>query len=259
VDAVFDSGGVPIHYITQGEGEAVLMMHGVLSSADRAWVGRGLFDAVAQAGYRVIAYDHRGHGQSGKPHDPAAYGLEMIEDAVRLLDHLGIERAHVVGYSMGGQLANKVRERYPERVLSLTMGGIGWFSASQSDFYTQVANAIDRGSLEPLMRRLQPVGAPEPTQDEIAQFSAVLQNLDAVALAALVRAFPPDVAESSLRANRVPTLAIVGTLDPFKPNVDEMAGVMSNLRVVVIDGTNHSTTTQHPDFRRSLLAFLAEH
>jgi len=118
----FDSDGVQIHYIVQGkeDGEPVLLIHGFSVNSEMLW------DPVLKAlakDYKLIAMDCRGHGGSEKPHDPAKYGLEMTKDAVRLLDHLKIDKAHVVGYSMGGSITLQLAARHPERLRTATLGG----------------------------------------------------------------------------------------------------------------------------------------
>src|SRR5204863_10119417 len=118
--------GVQIQYVDKGRGAPVVLLHGFTGSYARHWEAPGVLDAVESAGYRVIAMDCRGHGQSGKPHEVAKYGLEMVEDVIRLLDHLHIDRAHVVGYSMGGAIANQLLVRYPARLRSVTLLGAGW-------------------------------------------------------------------------------------------------------------------------------------
>ncbi len=102
----FDSDGVRIHYADRGRGEPVVLIHGFTGSYARHWESPDVIAALTQAGYRVIAMDCRGHRQSGKPTGASDYGLELVRDAGRLLDYLGIERAHVVGYSMGGVSSN---------------------------------------------------------------------------------------------------------------------------------------------------------
>jgi pimeloyl-ACP methyl ester carboxylesterase len=97
-DKFFDSSGVQIRYIEQGTGEPVVLIHGYASSIERSWIEPGVLPNLARD-HRVIAFDLRGHGKSGKPKDPKAYGTEMGQDAVRLMDHLKIQRAHIVGYS----------------------------------------------------------------------------------------------------------------------------------------------------------------
>ena len=133
-ERVFDSAGVPIRFIEDGAGEAVILVHGYTSDAESQWVRSGFFAALAER-FRAIAMDARGHGGSGKPHDPAAYGPEMGLDVVRLMDHLGIARAHVVGYSMGAHIVAQLLIARPERFLSATLGGaagrLGWTEADE--------------------------------------------------------------------------------------------------------------------------------
>jgi pimeloyl-ACP methyl ester carboxylesterase len=121
-DGFFDSNGVKIRYVEEGQGEPVLLIHGFTADLERQWVSPGLFAILAKS-YRTIAYDNRGHGKSGKPHDPMQYGSEMVKDAVRLLDHLEVKRAHVIGYSMGASIVNKLLVAHPDRLLSATLGG----------------------------------------------------------------------------------------------------------------------------------------
>ena len=90
-----------IRYVEAGSGAPVVLLHGYTRFLESNWVERGgIFWPLAKD-HRVIALDLRGHGQSDKPHDPRAYGPETIADVVRLLDHLNIERAHLLGYRWG--------------------------------------------------------------------------------------------------------------------------------------------------------------
>lgn len=117
-----DSGGVAIHYEVDGAGPPVLLLHGYTSSA-AAWAYYGYVDAL-RTHHRVVAIDARGHGRSGKPHDPAAYALpQRLDDVEAVLDALDIARAHVVGYSMGGWMAFGLAAQRPARVASLAVGG----------------------------------------------------------------------------------------------------------------------------------------
>src|SRR5665648_495242 len=122
----FDSGGVRIAYRDEGEGEPILLIHGFASNAATNWADPGWISLLVQSGRRVIAYDNRGHGLSEKLYDPSLYSAtSMAEDALRLLDHLGIERADVLGYSMGARIAAFLVLRHPERVRSVILGGLG--------------------------------------------------------------------------------------------------------------------------------------
>ena len=122
---MFDAKGVRIHYLAQGTGEAVVLIHGWYSSATINWRLPGTIAALARD-HQVIALDLPGYGQSDKPNDARAYGAQWVEDLVLLLDHLNVRKAHVVGYSMGGIVALKFTAEHPDRVLSGILGGMGW-------------------------------------------------------------------------------------------------------------------------------------
>lgn len=136
--ADFDSAGVRIHYEAEGRGDPVILIHGLHASAQRNWGAPGVIADLAKS-YRVIALDCRGHGQSDKPAGEGAYGVQMIGDVVRLMDHLKLRSAHIVGYSMGGMIALKLAVLHPDRVRSTTLGGMGWLEEGSrlQDFWTQ--------------------------------------------------------------------------------------------------------------------------
>ena len=262
----FDANGVQINYTDQGTGEPVVLIHGFTMSLDPAWNAPGIMAALDAVGYRVIALDCRGHGASGKPHDPQQYGLEMANDVVRLLDHLNIERAHVVGYSMGGLITNQLRAMHPDRLLTATLGGSGWRGENAEGAgavsFHEVAEALDNDDLGPLVRALTPPGAPEPTDDAIAATNAaLLASNDARALAAVVRGFRAlaKVSAENLRANKIPTLALIGDQDPLIDDVERLAGVMANLEVIEIPGATHGTAFTDALFIESLVKFLHSH
>ena len=122
----FDSAGVRIHYYDAGSGAAVVLVHGFASTVDHNWGGTGWIAALSQQ-YRVIAPDVRGHGLSDKPHAPTAYGYaSMGADVTRLMDHLGIERALLMGYSMGASIAIELMLSRPERFRAIVLGGIAY-------------------------------------------------------------------------------------------------------------------------------------
>lgn len=259
----FDSAGVKIRYRVQGQGEPVVLVHGFAESIELQWDLPGVTRALASQ-YQVIAFDNRGHGRSDKPHDPRRYGREMVEDVVRLLDHLKIERAHVVGYSMGGFIASKLLATHPERVLTVTLGGAGWFKEDdpRQAFVDELADSLEAGKgIGPLIRLLTPAGQRKPGDEELKTLNQLVEwTNDTKALAAAMRGMRElAVSEDQLRANQVPTLALVGQLDPFKETVDDLVGRMAELKVVVIDGADHITAFFRPEFVENLKAFLAAH
>jgi pimeloyl-ACP methyl ester carboxylesterase len=264
-DFFFDSDGVRIHYTVEGKGEPVLLIHGYAANAAVNWVLPGVTKGLA-TDYQVIAIDNRGHGQSEKPHDPAAYGNQMADDAIRLLDHLKIQKAHIVGYSLGGFITSWLVTEHPERCLTATMGGAGWNtpqeSEQQSGMLKMLADSLEQGKgLGPLIVALTPVGQPPMTPQQIEATNKMFLSMgnDPLALAAVARGGLPQVAEAKIRANKVPTLALIGEVDPLKAGVDHLDGMMPNLKIVVIPGANHLTAFSSPLFLQSLRSFLAAH
>jgi pimeloyl-ACP methyl ester carboxylesterase len=273
-DQFFDSNGVKIHYIVEGKGEPVVLIHGFTADIDKNWrtgfaagpdnnrPGPKIIEALAKS-YRVIALDNRGHGKSGKPHDPKQYGQEMVEDVVRLLDHLHIQKAHVVGYSMGAIITEKLLVTHPDRLLTATLGGHGGIrddSRSQK-FFDELATSLEQGKgFGPLIVALTPPGSPKPSPEQIEAINAgISKGNDTKALAAVARGFPGlTVAPEKLKANQVPTLALIGELDPLKKGVDELQGTMANLKIVAIPGADHVTAVGNPDFIKGLTDFLAQ-
>jgi pimeloyl-ACP methyl ester carboxylesterase len=122
----FRNDQIEIAYLDEGEGDPIVLIHGFASTAAINWVHPGWVTTLTKARRRVIALDNRGHGASSKPYDPAAYhSATMAEDVRALLDHLGIARADVMGYSMGARIASYLALSHPDRVRSLILGGLG--------------------------------------------------------------------------------------------------------------------------------------
>src|SRR5262249_25889920 len=120
-DRYFDSAGTRLHYVEEGVGQPVVLLHGYASNAN-TWIRNGVFAELAKR-YHVIALDCRGHGTSDKPHDVGQYGREMGRDVIRLLDVLGIDRAHLIGYSMGAQVVAQLLAEHQERFYTGVLGG----------------------------------------------------------------------------------------------------------------------------------------
>jgi pimeloyl-ACP methyl ester carboxylesterase len=261
-EGYFSSGGVQIHYFVTGQGEPVLLIHGFAVNAYLQWSLPGIIRSLAKD-HRVIALDVRGHGKSDKPTDADKYGPEMAEDAVRLLDHLKIAKAHVVGYSMGALITGKLLALHPDRLLSATLGGAGVFPAGAQPppFVEKLAHSLEEGKgIGPLLNALTPPGKRNPSETTIKIINRLTIGANGKVLAAVVRSWEKlGVSKEQLRANKVPTLALIGEKDPLKKTVDFIQEDMANLQVVVIEGKDHITTYFSPKFTRSLRQFLAEH
>ena len=258
----FDSNGVQIHYTDEGAGEPVVLVHGYAVDADSNWRIRGITQALAKE-YRVIALDNRGHGLSGKPHDAGQYGVEMVKDVVRLLDHLKIEKAHVVGYSMGGYMTLKLITMFPERLLSAVPCAAGWELPTSDNVakLEAVADSLDNGKgFWPLLVAINAIGH-KPNRLLLAVPDALMTHYnDIKAMACIMRRFADlVVTEEELRRNTVPVLSIVGAIDPLRSGVDNMIGVMANHEAFFVEGRDHMTTLYTPRYLEVLRTFLKKH
>jgi pimeloyl-ACP methyl ester carboxylesterase len=251
----FDSNGVNIRYLVAGEGEPVILLHGFIFSIGPAWVDGGLFDELSRTN-RVVAMDLRGHGASGKPHDANRYGLEMINDVLRLMDQLCFDEAHLIGYSLGGTLACKLLETAQGRLLSVVLGGAGWIRKDDSAYrgWTSLADMLDR------VRPGETLSShfwPKPETRPPREIQDLVDGNDAAALAALAHGMlEVAVAQDGLKSNRVPTLAICGEHDPIKTTVLAMRDSVPNLSVQVFAGRDHNTLPGSNEFRRALQDFV---
>ena len=266
-DRFFDSNGVKIRYFEAGQGDPVILIHGFSSTADATWRATGVVDKLSRE-FHVVALDCRGHGKSDKPHDPASYGMSMADDVARLLDHLQIARAHIVGYSMGGAIAGAFIVKYPDRVLTAVFGGssprLGWTVQNERDA-NELADSLEQGKgMRPLVARLWPSDEPNPSDETLDQRGrAAMGANDPLALAAVQRGGKQQVVSAAqVRALNVPMLAVVGSADPIKAGVDVFSSIKPTLKVVVIDGATHSGARgapSRPEFAAAVRDFLASH
>jgi pimeloyl-ACP methyl ester carboxylesterase len=264
-DRSFDSAGVRIRYVDYGSGAAVLLIHGFSTDLERSWVETGILPDLARD-HRVIAFDLRGHGGSDKPHEPRAYD-EVALDAIRLLDHLAIDKAHVVGYSLGGIIAAKLLTTHPQRFASALLGGAA-YRRSRSERSDREADAaareIEAGVYRALLVSTAPTDEPCLKEEDIRARSAEIAGRnDQRALAALMRARRAlVVSDAEIATVRVPSLAVVGAADPALPRVKAMQGVWAGLEVVVLPGATHPTVhprslPRHAAFREAIRGHIA--
>ena len=261
-DFFFNSGGVRIHYTVEGEGEPVVLIHGWGVDLEWCWGEPGTIKSLAEH-YQVIAIDNRGHGRSDKPHDPQQYGMNMVTDVIRLLDHLSIRTAHIVGYSMGGTIVSVLLTEHPRRVRTATMGGFGW-EEGDAPLKRRLATAefLEQGrGIGPAVLALTPPSEQGPVAEQLEAINKwFLDRNDPLALAAIARGNAAlQASEKKLRANNLPALAVVGKLDPLRPSVDKLASIMGTLKVVVVPAENHLFAVRSPAFLEALQTFLAAH
>ncbi|HKU46171.1 MAG TPA: alpha/beta hydrolase [Burkholderiales bacterium] len=265
-DRFFDSGGARIRYVDAGAGAPVLLIHGFTGDIERSWINTGVLDGLKPY-YRVIAFDLRGHGHSDKPHDPRAYDQVGL-DAIRLLDHLGIEKAHMVGYSLGGIIVLKLLTTHPQRFLTAVVGGAAYRRArgNDADQATEAAaREIEAGVYRALIVSTAPTDEPPPTEEAIrARSREIAASSDVRAHADLMRARRALlVSDAEMAAVKVPTLAVVGALDPALPRVQAMRKRWPLVEVEVVPGAAHPTVHErgvprHPAFLAAIRRWIAQ-
>lgn len=220
----FDAGTVKIHFLVEGSGETVVLIHGLHSTAQINWVRNGVFAELAKD-HQVVALDLPGHGQSSKPTSDDAYGLALVTDVVRLLDHLKIEKAHIVGYSLGGMVAAKLLATHPQRTLSGLIGGMGW---------------LRQGS------RLQRIWAQMPAREEARTPPAFVRNVGNLALS-----------EQEILRIRVPVEVVVGDRDPVKGlYVAPLRRFRPDWPIIEIHDAGHLNCIVKDQFRREIAAWV---
>jgi pimeloyl-ACP methyl ester carboxylesterase len=222
----FNSKGVKIAYFVQGKGEPVVLIHGWLSSAGINWALPGISKELAKD-YQVIAMDVRGHGLSDKPTKEEAYGPELVEDVARLLDHLKIKKAHIVGYSMGGIIAGNFMVKHPDRVLTGTLGGMGWMKT---------------GGIAPKL--FEQIGKNDPNAKAMTICGRSLAKL--------------SLTEDEIKSIRAPVAIIVGDKDDFvkKLYVQPLQQVRKDWPVLEVKGGDHLSCILKPQFKEEIVAWL---
>ncbi|MCB1379778.1 MAG: alpha/beta hydrolase [Alphaproteobacteria bacterium] len=245
----FNSDGVEIAYEMGGEGEPVLLIHGFASTARVNWWDTGWVKTLTAAGYQVITIDNRGHGASQKLYDPARYAAtEMAEDARRLLDHLGIEQALVMGYSMGARIAAFLTMAHPRRVRKAIFAGL----ASRMITGVGGADAIARALEAPNRDAVS-----DPAAWAFRVFAEQTRS-DLRALAACIRSSRVKIAAEDLANIDVPVLVVAGEKDDVAGDVDTLVAAIPGARGVTLPNRNHMNAVGDRGYKDAVLAFLAD-
>jgi pimeloyl-ACP methyl ester carboxylesterase len=270
-DQYLDADGVKIRFVDRGKGEPVVLLHGFTMSLDSAWLApRGessqasILESLSAAGFRVIAIDARGHGKSDKPHDCDRYGAALADDVLRVMDALGVRRAHLIGFSMGGTTAAQLVARHPDRfrgvvLLAPKVELVEALADGRDPGMDDIARSLDAGQgLTPLFRALTPPGAPPLTDEQLAaQNQRILQGQDPAALACAARGLSRlAIQGKELEALRLPTLVVVGSNDPLLAGAKEVVRRVPASKLQVVEGVTHLTLLGSPRLVPALQAFL---
>jgi pimeloyl-ACP methyl ester carboxylesterase len=226
-----------------------VLVHGFASNKEINWVNPSWAQTLTRASRRVIALDNRGHGASTKLYDPAAYQMtSMAEDVRALLDHLKIERADVMGYSMGGRITAFLAVHHPERVRSAIIGGLGirLVEGHGGKMANVIADALEAPSLGDVT---------DPTGRTFRLFAEQTKS-DLKALAACMRRPRQTLSREQVAGIKVPVLVAVGSKDDVAGSGLELAALIPGARALDIPGRDHMLAVGDKVFKAEVLDFL---
>ena len=243
----FASDGVRLAFIDEGAGDPVLLIHGFASRVRTNWIEPAWVSLLRRSGFRVIAFDNRGHGESEKLYDPGQYAARlMAEDARALLDRLAIARADVMGYSMGARIAAFLALAHGERVRSVIFGGLGGNMVRPMAGSGPIANALEAPSIDEVKN---------PTARTFRAF-AEKTGSDLRALAACIRGSREPITREMVASLKCPVLVASGSEDVIGGPAGELAALIPGAEALVIPRRDHMLAVGDRVYKEGVLAFL---
>jgi pimeloyl-ACP methyl ester carboxylesterase len=240
--------GVRIAWEVAGEGAPIVLVHGFASDRVQNWRAPGWYKTLTEAGRRLIALDCRGHGESGKPHDPAAYGDRMVDDVAAVMEDAGLESADLMGYSMGGMLTIGMTMRHPARVRRAVIAGVG-----ESYFHDAPKRRI---AIAEALTAPDPSALTDPVQRQFRLFAGQ-PGKDLQALAACMRMERTVYGPDRLRQWRNPVLVVCGETDNLTGSAQGLAEAFGDGRAVVVPKRDHMSAVGDKVYMQAVLEFLA--
>ncbi|QWG25378.1 alpha/beta fold hydrolase [Bradyrhizobium sediminis] len=244
----FHNGEVEIAYLDEGEGDPIVLVHGFASTKNVNWVYPTWVSELKRNGRRVIALDNRGHGDSGKLYDAAAYDVAtMAGDVIALMDHLDIESADVMGYSLGSRMTAVLARQQPQRLRSAVFGGIGIGLIEGGGPGENVAAALEAASLDDVT---------DPVGRTFRAFADQTRS-DRLALAACLRGSRRLMTRDEAASIEVPVLIAVGTTDEIAGSADALGKVIPDAEVLHIPNRDHMRAVGDKVYKAGVLDFLS--
>ncbi len=245
----FHNGAVEIAYLDEGAGEPIVLVHGFASTKEVNWVATGWVGTLTRAGRRVIALDDRGHGQSTKLYDEADYHTDLMAgDVAALIEHLRLDRADVMGYSLGARISAVLAVRHPARVRSVILGGAGVRLVHTAGLRDEIAAALEAPSIDDVT---DPMG-------RTFRLFAEQTKSDLKALAACLRGSRQALKREELAAIHVPVLVAVGTRDDIAGSGAELAKLIPHGLALDIPGRDHMLAVGDRVYKTGVVEFLKE-
>ena len=244
----FHNGNVEIAYLDEGEGDPIVLVHGFASSKSVNWVYPTWVSDLKKDGRRVIALDNRGHGDSEKLYDAADYEIAiMASDVIALLDHLGIQRADVMGYSLGSRMTAILAREQPQRLRSAILGGIGIGLVEGGGPGESVAVALEVPSLEDVT---------DPVGRTFRAFAEQTRS-DRRALAACLRGSRRLMTAEEATGIGVPVLIAVGTRDEIAGSAAALGKIIPGAEVLDIPNRDHMRAVGDKVYKTGVTDFLS--
>jgi pimeloyl-ACP methyl ester carboxylesterase len=244
----FHNGAVEIAYLDEGEGEPIVLVHGFASSKNVNWVYPTWVSELKKAGRRVIAFDNRGHGDSAKLYDARDYEIGiMAGDISALMDHLELERADVMGYSLGSRMTAVLAREKPQRLRSAILGGIGIGLIEGGGPGENVAEALEANSLDEVT---------DPVGRTFRAFADQTRS-DRRALAACLRGSRRLMTKEEAAAISVPVLIAVGSADEIAGSAQALGDIIPGAEVLDIPGRDHMRAVGDKVYKAGVLNFLS--
>jgi pimeloyl-ACP methyl ester carboxylesterase len=244
----FHNGAVEIAYLDEGEGDPILLVHGFASSKNVNWVYPTWVSELKKNGRRAIALDLRGHGDSSKLYDPKEYSIEiMAAEVLALMDHLKIDRADIMGYSMGGRITAYLARYQPARLRSAILGGIGIGLIEGGGPGENVAEALEAPSLDDVT---------DPVGRTFRAFADQTRS-DRRALAACLRGSRRLMSSEEAASIAVPVLIAVGTTDEIAGSAEALGKIIPGSQVLNIPNRDHMRAVGDRVYKAGVLEFLS--